>query len=71
MDRSDLGQAIYAGNDIAMQWYALTHQVVTPGVGTLTMQTNPDTGRTSLQVGSGALVLVGLALVAAVLILKK
>lgn len=66
MNASDLSQAIFAGNDIAMQWYALTHQVTIPGPGTITV--NPERG--SVQVGSGVLVIVALLAVGAIFLLK-
>jgi hypothetical protein len=66
MDARDLSQAIFAGNDIAMQWYGLTHQVAVPGAGTITV--NPERG--SVQVGSGVLVIIGLLVVGAIFLLK-
>lgn len=69
MTREDLGSAIYAANDIGMQWYALTHQVAQPGIGTMTYRTNGDSS--SVQLGSGALVVIGLAVVAVVLLARK
>jgi hypothetical protein len=66
MTASELSQAIFAGNDIAMQWYGLTHQVAIPGAGTMTI--NPESG--SVQVGSGILILGGLLLLAAIFLLK-
>jgi hypothetical protein len=66
MTASDLSQAIFAGNDIAMQWYGLTHQVAIPNAGTVTV--NPNTG--SVQVGSGILILVGLLAIGAIFLLK-
>jgi len=66
MTASDLSQAIFAGNDIAMQWYGLTHQVAVPGPGTITV--NPERG--SVQVGSGVLIIVGLLVIGAVFLLK-
>ena len=66
MTASDLSQAIFAGNDIAMQWYGLTHQVAIPGAGTVTV--NPESG--SVQVGSGILVLGALLIIGAIFMLK-
>lgn len=66
MNASDLSQAIFAGNDIAMQWYGLTHQVSIPGPGTVTV--NPQSG--SVQVGSGILVLVAIVAIGAIFLLK-
>jgi hypothetical protein len=66
MTGSDLGKAIFAGNDIAMQWYALTHQVQIPGPGTVTV--NPNSG--TVQVGSGILVLIALIAVGGFFLLK-
>lgn len=68
MTSSDVQQAIFAGNDIAMQWYALTHQTVVPGgPGTITVQTPPG-GGLNATFGSGTLVLVGLGLIALVVL---
>ena len=66
MTASELGQAIFAGNDVAMQWYALTHQVTVPGPGTISV--SPESG--SVQVGSGILVLAALLVLAAIFLLK-
>jgi hypothetical protein len=66
MDARDLSQAIFAGNDIAMQWYGLTHQVTIPNAGTVTV--NPNSG--TVQVGSGILVLIALVVVGGFFLLK-
>jgi hypothetical protein len=66
MTADQVGQAIFAGNDVMMQWYALTHQVTIPGPGTITM--NPESG--SLQVGSGILVLGALLVIGAIFLLR-
>jgi hypothetical protein len=66
MTASDLSKAIFAGNDIAMQWYGLTHQVTIPNAGTVTV--NPNSG--TVQVGSGILVLIALIAVGGFFLLK-
>lgn len=60
----DLGDVIMAGNDIALQWYALTHQTTiptrNPGIYT------PLPGGGSLAVNPNTLVLLVLGIVAVV-----
>lgn len=63
MERKDVLDAIMLGNDVAMQWYALTHDMPLPGTGgTVYVPPGPNTtGR--LQISTGTiLVLGGLAL---------
>jgi hypothetical protein len=65
MSSEDLGRAIFAANDVALQWYALTHQTTVPGApGTVTIT---PTGATF---GSGTLILAGLLIVGLVIVLK-
>lgn len=68
MDSRDLTAAIFAGNDVAMQWYALTHNVPMPGAGTIQVQHTPQ--GSSLQLGAGGLVLIGLVVIGAIIVLK-
>ena len=69
MTQSDLARAIFAGNDVAMQWYALTHQTQVPGPGTVNIATPPG-GGINATFGSGTLVLVALGLIALIYALK-
>lgn len=70
MTKDDLLSAIGAGNDVAMQWYALTHQQTLPSATSIIAQRNAA-GQASLQIGSGTIVLLGLAIVAVVLIVNN
>lgn len=71
MTQQELAAAIYAANDIGLQWYAVTHQTQVPGTpGSIVVQ-RPSDGGFSATFGSGTLLLVAAAIVAAVLILKK
>ena len=69
MDTSDLTSAIFAGNDMAMQWWALTHQTALPSPGTVVLQPT-SRGGSSLQIGSGALLLIALVVIGGVILLK-
>lgn len=69
MTTADVQHAIFAGNDIAMQWYALTHPTQ-PGMGGVVLQPLPG-GGSSLQIGSSTMLVIGaLVLVAAVVLLN-
>lgn len=71
MTSQELAAAIFAANDVALQWYAVTHQTAVPGTaGSIVVQTPPG-GGISASFGPGTLLLVGVALVAAVFIFKK
>lgn len=66
MTQQELAAAIFAANDVALQWYAVTHnQPVAGAPGTITVSPRGAT------FGSGTLVLAGLALLAVVFLLKK
>lgn len=55
---SDLAQAIMAGNQVAMQWYAVTHQQqATPSIGGMVIQPT-TTGGYSASFGTGSLALL-------------
>jgi len=71
MTSQELAAAIFAGNDVALQWYAVTHNQAIPGApGTVVLQTPPG-GGLSASFGSGTMLLVGVAIIALVFILKK
>jgi len=71
MTQGELTHAIFAANDVALQWYAVTHQQAIPGApGTVVVSTPPG-GGLGMTFGSGTMVLAVIAIVAAVLILKK
>jgi len=71
MTSQDVARAIFAGNDVAMQWYALTHQTAIPGAAGTVVVTSPESGGFSASFGSGTLLLIGAAIIGLVLILKK
>jgi len=71
MTSRELAAALFAGNDIALQWYAVTHNTQIPGAaGSVVVQTPPG-GGLSATFGSGTLLLVGIVVLGAVFLLKK
>lgn len=69
MTRQELAAAIFAANDVALQWYQATHSDA-PAAGRVIIAPQPG-GGLSASFGSGTLVLVGVALIAVVVLLKK
>ena len=70
MTSQELAAANYAGNDVAMQWYLATHpENRYPAAGELVAA--PTNGGYRVGVGPGALLLLGLGLVAVVFLLKQ
>jgi len=71
MTSQELSHAIFAANDVALQWYAVTHQTAIPGApGTVVIGTPPG-GGLSATFGSGTMLLIGVALLAVVFLVKK
>ena len=70
MTTQDLQQAIFAGNDIAMQWYALTHQQTGAQQQSVIVRPNP-LGGGSATFSTGTLVIAGIAIIAAVYLLRN
>ena len=70
MTQDSLSRAIFSANDVALQWYAVTHNMAVPGSPGSVVVSTPQGGGLSASFGSGTLLLVGLVIVAAVLILK-
>jgi len=71
MTGRELAAAIFAGNDVARQWYAVTHQTAIPGApGSVVVQTPPG-GGLSATFGSGTLLLVGIVALGAIFLLRK
>lgn len=70
MERDTVVGAIMAGNEAAMQWYAMSHQVPLPAP---QYGTGVSLGPTGLNatVGSGGLLIVGLIVVGAIVLLAK
>lgn len=66
MDRSNVLDAIMLGNDVAMQWYALSHDIPAPNQGGIVYQ--PTSGR--FQASSGTILVIGGLLIGAYLLLK-
>jgi hypothetical protein len=67
MEARDVSDVIMLGNDIAMQWYALTHDTPLPQPVMI-----PGTGiPTQVYTQTTQLMLIGLVVVAAVIILRK
>ena len=70
MTAQELGQALYTGNDIAMQWYLATHpESRYPGAGELVIQ--PTNGGLRAGVGPGALLLIGALILGAIYLSNK
>ena len=71
MTQQELAAAIYAANEIGLQWYAATHQTAIPGTPGSVVVTQPAGGGFSASFGSGTLLLAAAVIIAAVLLLKK
>lgn len=71
MTQQELAGAIFAANDIALQWYAVTHQQAVPGTPGSIVVSRPPDGGFSASFGSGTLLLVGAVILAVVLLAKK
>jgi len=69
MTSAELGSAIYAANDVALQWYLATHPTAPAGDRVVIQPTAG--GGLAASFGSGTLLLVGVAIIAAVVLLKK
>ncbi len=69
MNSQDVSRIVMAGNDIALQWYALTHDRELPTGSIVVSPTG--SGGVSASFSPGTLMLAGLVIVAAVLIFKK
>lgn len=68
MNATDWATILNSGNDIALQWYAISHQTQVPALPSY--QPTPGGGRINLP--SGSTVLIGIALVlVAVVVLNK
>jgi hypothetical protein len=71
MTAQELSAAIFAGNDVALQWYAVTHNTAIPGApGSVVVQTPPG-GGLSATFGSGTMLLVGVIAIAAIFLLRS
>jgi len=71
MTSGELTRAIFTANDVALQWYAVTHQTAVPGAPGSVVMTSPPGGGFSATFGSGTLVLAALGLLAVVFIMKS
>jgi len=69
MTSQELGAAVYAANDIALQWYLATHATA-PAADRVVIQPVAG-GGLAASFGSGTMLLVGVAIIAAVVLLKK
>lgn len=67
---SDLANAIMMGNQVALQWYAVTHQTAIPGTPGSVVISPTSGGGYSASFGSGSLLIVGLLVVGAIILLK-
>jgi hypothetical protein len=69
MTSQDVSRIVMAGNDIALQWYALTHDRELP-TGSISI-TPTGSGGVSATFAPGTMLLMAAVVVAAVLIFKK
>lgn len=66
----DLATAIMLGNQVALQWYAVTHNTAIPGTPGSVVISPTSSGGYSASFGSGSLLIIGLLIVGAIVLMK-